>query len=416
VFHNRLAGAAIALLAMCAPITAAMAEPTTVTFASWQLEEPGNSDWWKAVIAAFEKQNPDIHIEQQYVPFKDFTNQMTIRFAANRAPDILQLSQQTMPAFAAQGWLASLDPWTKGTEYEKDWSDSQKTNIWDGKTQGLLVSNSAYMLFYNEKILSAAGVSVPKDFTEFVASVPKITKPEAGVFGLAAVTTEHPTAVEDFIRFVRWSGQDIVKDGKYDLTSPGVVAAIDTYRRVVGQNAPLGNNSAIARQLFLDGKTGFLIDGPWFWSWLDKAPPDLRPSLKMIKAPFAPALAPGGITLHIAAGIDDALKDKAWSFIAFAAQPEWQRQYLLATGQPPGRAHDVLTEDDHRKYPHLRLIAEQAMSSQAVFPAVQAIQANFNEFTAIIMRAALRALSTKDDTAAILADAQAELETAIPLD
>ena len=27
---------------------------TTLDFASWQLEEPGNADWWKAVIAAFE--------------------------------------------------------------------------------------------------------------------------------------------------------------------------------------------------------------------------------------------------------------------------------------------------------------------------------------------------------------------------
>ena len=292
----RVAAAAtlgLAIHAVAVPATAQTA-PTTLSFASWQLNEPGNAEWWKAVIAAFEAENKGIKIDPIYVPYASFSTQMTIRFASGRPPAVPQLSEQLFGTYAAQGWLRDIDDRIKGTDFQTDWVSAQKSLTWDGSSRGVILSNSAIMLFYNEKLLADAGVAPPKNWEEYKAAVAKVTKPDAGIFGLSAVTMEHPTVIEDIHRYARWAGTSVVKDGKYNLTSKEFLAAFDAYRTTVGKNAPLGSSSAVGRQLFVDGKTAFLIDGPWVWSWLEKASPAVRPNLKMVRAPFEPQLAPAG--------------------------------------------------------------------------------------------------------------------------
>lgn len=387
---------------------------TMLDFSSWQLEEPGNADWWKAVINAFEEENPDIKIGRVYVPFADYLTQMTIRFASNRAPAVLQISEQMFAAYAAQGWLASLDEEIKGTDIETGWASAQKDLAWDGHSRGVIISNSAMMLFYNEKLLADAGVAVPTNFEEYQAAVAAITNPDAGVFGLSSVTTEHPTVMEDMHRYIMYAGTNVIVDGKYNLTSPEVIAAVETYRNTVGKNAPLGNNSSVARQLFVDGKTAFLVDGPWVWSWLERATPEMRPNLKMVRVPWDPQQAPGGITIHVAEGLDPETKAAAWKFIEFATRPEWQREYLIMTGQPSGRAASVLAPEDEEMYPHLAVISDAAADGVPMFTN-NAVRANFAEYSAITRTAALRVLTTSDPIDKIMAETQAELERAVPL-
>lgn len=405
-----------AALGLTAGVSAMPAQAqTTLDFASWQLEEPGNSDWWKAVIAAFEAENPDIRINQTYIPFADYLTQLTIRFASNRAPAILQISEQNYGAYAAEGWLAGLDDYIAGTDIETGWAAAQADLSWDGETRGVLVSNAALVMFYNSKLLEDAGVAMPTSFEQYQAAVAAMTKPDDGIFGLSAVTTEHPTVAEDLQRYIGYAGTSVIKDGAYNLTSPEVVAAVETYREVVGKNAPLGNNSAVARQLFVDGRTAFLVDGPWVWSWLEGASPEMRPNLHMVRTPWDPPQSPGGISLHIAEGLDEATEAAAWKFIEVATRPEWQREYLIMTGQPSGRASSVLTEADVAEYPHLEVIADSAADGVPLFPTHQAVRANFNEYSAIFRTAALRVLTTDQPVDQILAEAQAELERAVPL-
>nr|WP_272213211.1 sugar ABC transporter substrate-binding protein [Marinicella sp. W31]MDC2879161.1 sugar ABC transporter substrate-binding protein [Marinicella sp. W31] len=386
-----------------------------LTFASWQFQEPGNADWWNAVIDAFEEENPDISIEEIYIPFADYLPQMTIRFASGRAPAVMQLNEQLFGSFAAQGWLAPLDDRIEGTDIATDWAAPQKALTWDGATRGVLLSNNAYQFFYNKDMLAGAGLPVPDSWESFKETAAEMTDRDAGIFGLSAVTTEHPTAVEDVHRYAIWAGANLIEDGQYNLTSPEVIDAMNAYRETVGQNAPLGNNSSVARQLFIDGRTSMLIDGPWVWSWLERATPEMRPKLVMGRLPFDPQLAPGGLIMNISEGLDEEVEDAAWKFIAFANSEEWQREYLLTTGQPPGRAANVLTPEDEEAHPNLAIASASALDAVPLFPKEQPIQMNFTEYSSVLMEAALRLLSTKDPTEDIMADAQGQLERAIPL-
>src|ERR1019366_9750935 len=141
---------------------------------------------------------------------------------------------------------------------------------------------------YNERLLADAGVAVPGNFAEFVAAVPKITAKDKGIYGLASVTAEYPTILSEMLSYVLWQGADAFHGGHYSFTDPAVVAALETYRRVVGGNAPLGNVQTMQRQTFISGKAAFTLDGPWVYALLKNAPEAVRPSLKMMAVPFLP--------------------------------------------------------------------------------------------------------------------------------
>jgi multiple sugar transport system substrate-binding protein len=270
------------------------------------------------------------------------------------------------------------------------------------------------VLFYNERLLADAGVPLPRSFAEYAAAVAKVTQKDKGIYGLSAVTSEYPTILDDLLSYVLWQGADAFRDGRYTLTDPPVVAALETYRRVVGGNSPLGNVSAMTRQTFVSGKAAFLIDGPWVYSLLQAAPEAVRPSLKMMVPPFMPRTGGAANSLSIAAGISAERKELVWQFIKLAMQPEWQRRYFMLTASPPGLP-GMLTAQDIAAAPQLAIVAEAANGAVPFMPMLQPIQADINEFLQILMRTAVRILTTGDPVAKICEQTQAELARTIPL-
>ena len=387
---------------------------TTLNLSTWQAEEPGFGDWWSEVISAFDEAHPDVTIEVQQVPYAEYINQLTIRFASGRPPELVTMPTSGFGSFADQGWLAALDEKIAGTPIETEWSSLQSEMVWDGETQGVLLMGYGFMLFYNSEILENAGVEPPSSFEEFREAVAQAHDPDNGIFGLSAVATEHPTLTLDFVRFIEWQGADMISEGEYNLTDPAVVSAMENYRETVGGHAPLGNNSTIARQLFTDGRTAFLIDGPWMYASLEGASPDVRENLVMVEAPFSPTLGGASNSIHIPKGLDPEVEEAAWSFIEFLSQPEWQQRYTLLTSAPAPR-QDVLTPELLEQAPQLESINDAVIGAEPIIPYVRAIRANIGEFHAIVQRAGLRILSTDEPVEDILADLQGELEAKIPL-
>jgi multiple sugar transport system substrate-binding protein len=393
----------------------AAAAVQTVEFATWQWEEPGFSDWWKSMTAAFEEAHPDIRINVTQLPFNDYIDQLTIRFASGRPPAVFELPSENLGLFASQDWLLPLDDRISGTAIASDkWSPLQREMVWKGKTMGVLLMAGGPMMFYNKSYLDAAGVAVPTSYASFGAALAKITDRSKGVFGLSAVTTEHPTIANDLIQAILWNGGEPIKDGHYNLTDPKVVAAVEAYRRVTALNAPLGNNSTIKRQLFADGKAAFMLDGPWLWPLVQRAKPELRSQFRMVPVPFKPTLGGAVDSMHIAAGVDAATQEAAWSFVAFMIEPEWERKWTLLTTSPAPRI-DALTSDDLKARPELETTREALVGVQPTMPLNEAIRGNYNEFSHILQSAAVQVLSTTTPVAQIMQQTQAALEQAVPL-
>ena len=73
-----------AVLGLAAEVRLAAAD-TTLNFPTWQAQEPGFSQWWKELIAAYEQAHPGVKIALQPIAYPNFTNEMTISLRIQHA-------------------------------------------------------------------------------------------------------------------------------------------------------------------------------------------------------------------------------------------------------------------------------------------------------------------------------------------
>ncbi|TMG84247.1 MAG: extracellular solute-binding protein, partial [Betaproteobacteria bacterium] len=65
----------------------ARAQDVTLDFPSWQAEEPGFAEWWKGLVKEYEAKHPGVKVKLYSIPFANYVNQMTVRFAGQNPPD-----------------------------------------------------------------------------------------------------------------------------------------------------------------------------------------------------------------------------------------------------------------------------------------------------------------------------------------
>src|SRR5580765_8426806 len=64
-----------------APMAGAQGQGVTLDFPSWQAEEPGFGEWWKGLIQEYEAKHPGVKVKLYSIPFANYVNQLTVRFA-----------------------------------------------------------------------------------------------------------------------------------------------------------------------------------------------------------------------------------------------------------------------------------------------------------------------------------------------
>src|SRR5215210_6706455 len=270
--RNRIVGWTAALICgLWISVAFAQPKPIELEFPSWQIEEPGIADYWTELIKAFEAKHPNVRIKKQQVPFREYVEKLTVRFAGNNPPDIVHLPTRNFLAFASQGWLSPLDADLAQTDVKSTYMTLADEMNYEGKTYGVLMMGYGMMFYYNEKMLADAQTGVPRTSDELLKAIAATTDANAGRFGWGAPTNEHPNVFVEISTWVTGEGASLFKGNQYNFTDPAVLKAIDKFRIAV-KNAPKGTSSEQARQLFMDGKVAMLRDGPWVNAALKKAP------------------------------------------------------------------------------------------------------------------------------------------------
>jgi multiple sugar transport system substrate-binding protein len=410
MWQRWLAGVACAAL-----VGSAVAQTKTIEleFPTWQAEEPGLADYWTEIIKAFEAKFPGVKVKKQQVPFREYVDKMTVRFAAGSPPDVVHLPARNFLAFASQGWLAPLDDYLRETDVKATYTRMNDEMLYEGRYHGVLMMAYGMMFYYNERMLQDAKVAVPKTSDELLKAIAAVTDAGAGRFGWGAPTTEHPNLVVEIGTWVTGEGASLFKGGSYNFTDPAVIRAVDRFRAAV-KNAPKGVSSEQARQLFIDGKVAMLRDGPWVAAALRKAPDATRASLKMAMMPFA--VVPGGTSnsLHMPAKLDAEKRKYVWEFIKLTTTPEWQAKYTLLTASPAPR-RNALSATELAQRPDLALINKAAAEAVNLFPESVPVRENYNEYAKIVSEAGIKLITGDRPTADVLKDLQAELAKRVPV-
>ena len=170
----------IFLLYSCAQ-KSGVARKTKIRFSYWA--STADAYLIDELVNTFEKENPDIDIIQEMIPWAAYPQKMMVQFAANTAPDVIMTSSERASVFIEKQALIDLYPFiNKDSEINiKDfYPDLVDRMSKDGKLyvlpRDIDLTNCVY---YNKKIFDDEKTPYPKDdwnWDEFLDVCKKVTK------------------------------------------------------------------------------------------------------------------------------------------------------------------------------------------------------------------------------------------------
>ena len=253
-----------ASVAACSSSSSSSADGGTVTlnYAIWdQTQQPA----MQKIIAAFEKQNPDIKVNIQLTPYADYFTKLQTAASGGSAPDVFWMNGPNFQLYAANGQLMPLSSLgVKSSDYP---SSMVSLYTYDNTLYGIPKDFDTVGLWYNKSIFDAAGVAYPNanwTWADFQAAAAKLTDKAKGVYGVGA-TLEGQEDYYDTI--FQAGGQVISADGKssgYD--SAASISGLEFWTNLIakGDSPSLAQmNDTATIDMFESGKLAMYWGGSW---------------------------------------------------------------------------------------------------------------------------------------------------------
>ena len=139
-------------------------EECTITVLHFTGEDSGRLALQK-VVDAFNEIYPQVTVELEFMPYADHVQTLTLRMAADEAPDVYECYETTMSTFINAGEAVNMADW----EWTQHVSDNmlQKFRFNDGiYASGCLYSGNG--IIYNKTIFDQYGLTAPATYDEFM--------------------------------------------------------------------------------------------------------------------------------------------------------------------------------------------------------------------------------------------------------
>jgi len=148
-------------------------KPIQVNLTYWDLED--NEVIFKSVIESFEKSHPNTKIAYVKQSSINYRTRVQTQIRASQGPDIFTLHSSWVPMFLVDLYPAPASLMSVNDFNNTFYPLAKDTLIMQNKIYATPKEVDGLVMFYNEDILKAAGVSVPKTWQEFVSFAAKVT-------------------------------------------------------------------------------------------------------------------------------------------------------------------------------------------------------------------------------------------------
>lgn len=393
---------AVAGITACGSAAASgRAASSTVTLNVWQCgSSPADGclgPEWPKLVAAFEKANPGIKINNRYVPFANIDTVFDQALAAGSGPDVLDVnSSGEYGLFAAKGYLKKLNGSVVGLPHIQ--ASSFFSSLWKQAalkqgTFGIPVDTGTRVLFWNKTLFKQAHLAPLGKTTSWatvLSDAKKISALGNGISGFRYAGGEKwammynnigPLVFEAGGNFINPSGT------KASADSPAVVKAVSYWDQLV-KTAPRSDatqqNQAVAMQAFAANKAGMFYNGFWNIPEMKQANPKLKFGETLMKDKTV-ASTTGGWLLSVPSYVPASKMDAIKKFYAFMYQPK--HEALLTNIIPAEKAaaplaksirgpefnlfYYILNKNSAQPIPMTQNMFQQAVD---IFQSVQATQ------------------------------------------
>jgi multiple sugar transport system substrate-binding protein len=316
-----------------------------VTLEFWAMGREG--EVVQALTGEFERQNPEIRVRVQQIPWSAAHEKLLTAYAGDTMPDVFQLGSTWVPEFVALDALAPLDdrvavsPEVAPAAFFPGIVDSNQVG---GHLWGLPWYVDTRLLFYRQDILSRAGHPEPPrtwaDWREAMAAVKRLVG--AGADAIVLPSNEWAPVVILALQ----QGADLLKGdaecGHFD--GAGFRKALAFYLAMFEDgfaSARTGTEIANLYQDFADGRFSMYISGPWnLGEFASRMPAALKDAWATAPMPSPDRRYPG---ISLAGGASLAIRrtsahqDAAWKLIEFLAGTAQQVRFYQLSGNLPAR-------------------------------------------------------------------------------
>jgi multiple sugar transport system substrate-binding protein len=294
--------------------------------------------WWDddgEILEMWAKDNPNINIDIEDIPFEQFDTKELTALQGGGAPDIMFVNHVTVGTAFGTGGLEPLeecissqpgiDPndwipgmWAVGTREGK-----QYTLPWDTDTR---------ILWYNKKLLEEAGVTeAPQTWDDLYAAVDKIDalqKPDVSAWGYFGGSHWGVLYQDIGPWLVQMDTSFLTEDGNASAAlDPKTVQAFEHAVRLA-KSAPEGavNYTDEMDALFAQGKQVFYVWGMWYSATLAELNPDWKFGedfdIALLPGPEAGQTGSSNGGWQLAISAESEHKAEACQFLAFVTSPE----------------------------------------------------------------------------------------------
>jgi multiple sugar transport system substrate-binding protein len=321
------------------------------------------------LIEKFEKENPGIRINAQYIPSGDALIQKLITAVRSKtAPDISWLHSDFLEDLVEADAIYKMEDFIKGENGipEEDMNDIYPALIqfssWRGTLYSMPMEATNLALLYNKEMFRKAGLDPekpPKDWDELYrySKAPTVDHDGDGRIDQTGMFIPIYPAAGPLGSWMVWqwepylwqAGGDIIDDAQTRVlyNSPEGVQALEFWQKIF-RELNLRSFTSDFDVAFASERLAMTMDGPWNL-------PRYKDLLKNLDWAFAPLPAGPSRQATVVGGEYLAIfkqsknPDAAWQFLKWLIQPEVQAFWAMKSGYLPIRGA-VLEVPEFQEY------------------------------------------------------------------
>jgi raffinose/stachyose/melibiose transport system substrate-binding protein len=330
--------AVAAALAACSGSGGSSSDPVTLEFQTGQAVDSPLLASLKTVTAAFEKQNPGIHIDLK-TGGDSFEQDMKVRLAAHNPPDMWSTHGWSLARYSPFLEPLNTQPWAKN--FNAVLAPAMKNK--QGQFFALPITTAASGLIINETVLQKAGVdeSTLSTWSGLTAAADKVKASGVVPFQLAGSKDGSAGNVIDWLAPGAFTDAQLAGFQKGQFQDAAYQKLLDVVAQMKSSGwTNVDYTSAtyddMAKALAQD-KTAFALSGNQLINAAWQYAPDAK--LTYIPVPAIdgdPAYLIGGEDAAIGISKTGKHVDDAEKYLAFVAQPENITALSKSVGSPPG--------------------------------------------------------------------------------
>ena len=290
----------------------------------------------RAMTQAFEKANPDVKVNLEFVPYEALHDKIVAaRGAGGNGYDVVLFDAIWPAEFTKFNLLQDVSSRISAEDKAQIFPGALKTVVFNGKTLGMPWILDTKYLYYNKAMLEKAGIrDLPQTWQQVMDDARIIKEKKIVNYPLVWSWSQAEALVCDYTTLVSGFGGQFYQNGKLSFSSPASLQAVKLMKSSLddGLTNPASREylEEDVRKAFSNGDAAFALN----WTYMYNMANDAKQSkvAGQVGIMPAPGDAPGkagavngSMGLGIASGSTHA--DQAWQYIRYMTSQPVQNNY-----------------------------------------------------------------------------------------